>query len=134
MTSSTQRLSALGGAADTCAAADGGDAAQHAQQDAAAEEQDEEDEVLPLGEAYLQLWRVVRLPTVQLLALVLVICRLGMLTAEAVAPLKLLEKGVSKEALAGLVSWPGHCRAGGMAGPGAWAANQLRMSCVGARL
>ena len=40
----------------------------------------------------------------QLLALVLVTCRLGMLTVEAAAPLKLLEKGVSKEALAGLVS------------------------------
>lgn len=39
----------------------------------------------------------------QLLALVLVTSRLGMLTAEAAAPLKLLEKGVSKEALAGLV-------------------------------
>ena len=40
----------------------------------------------------------------QLLALVLLTCRLGMLAAEAAAPLKLLERGVSKEALAGLVS------------------------------
>ncbi len=40
----------------------------------------------------------------QLLALLLVTCRLGMLPAEAAAALKLLEKGVSKEALAGLVS------------------------------
>ena len=120
----------------------------------------DQEEVLPLREAYLQLWRVVRLPVVQaswqwhthwlgvgpavhtlpllsrpvrvavppasafpssptplppcspvphpppspqLLALVLVTARLGMLTAEAAAPLKLLEKGVSKEALAGLV-------------------------------
>lgn len=47
----------------------------------------------------------------QLLALVLVTCRLGMLAAEAAAPLKLLEKGVSKEALAGLVSRP-LCRRG----------------------
>jgi hypothetical protein len=47
---------------------------------------------------------VVRLPAVQLLAAVLVVCRLGMLPAEAAAPLKLLEKGATKEALAGLVS------------------------------
>ena len=39
----------------------------------------------------------------QMLALVLLTCRLGMLAAEAAAPLKLLERGVSKEALAGLV-------------------------------
>ncbi|GAB4813183.1 hypothetical protein N2152v2_000229 [Parachlorella kessleri] len=59
--------------------------------------------VLPLRESYLQLWRVVRLPAVRAMAAVLVICRLGMLPAEAAAPLKLLEKGATKEALAGLV-------------------------------
>lgn len=57
-----------------------------------------------IWEAYAQLWRVVRLPSVRLLAVVLVVCRLGMLPAETAAPLKLLEKGASKEALAGLVS------------------------------
>ena len=59
---------------------------------------------LPVREAYARLWRVVRLPSVQLLALVLLTCRLGVLPAEQAAPLKLLEKGVTKEALAGLVS------------------------------
>lgn len=57
-----------------------------------------------IREAYEQLWGVVRLPAVRKLALVLLAFRLGMLPAEQAAPLKLLEKGVSKEALAGLVS------------------------------
>lgn len=56
-----------------------------------------------LREAYAQLWRVVNLPSVRLLAVMLMVARLGMLAAESAAPLKLLEKGVSKEALAGLV-------------------------------
>jgi len=56
-----------------------------------------------IREAYAALWRVVQLPSVRLLAVMLVVCRLGMLTAETAAPLKLLEKGASKEALAGLV-------------------------------
>ena len=47
-----------------------------------------------------------------LLALVLLTCRLGMLVAEAAAPLKLLERGVSKEALAMLVSLPACYRCG----------------------
>lgn len=47
--------------------------------------------------------RVVQLPAVRLLAVVLVTCRLAVLPAEAAAPLKLLEKGATKEALAGLV-------------------------------
>jgi hypothetical protein len=51
---------------------------------------------------------VVRLPAVRLLAVVLVTCRLAVLPAEAIAPLKLLEKGATKEALAGLVrGWLG---------------------------
>ena len=58
---------------------------------------------LSLGEAYEQLWRVVRLPSVRHFAVLLLTFRLAVLPAEAVAPLKLLEKGVSKEALAGLV-------------------------------
>ncbi|GMH38602.1 hypothetical protein BSKO_06486 [Bryopsis sp. KO-2023] len=53
--------------------------------------------------AYMQLWRVVRLPSVRQFALILVTYRLGVLAAESATPLKLLEKGVSKEALAGLV-------------------------------
>jgi hypothetical protein len=40
---------------------------------------------------------------VRRLAAVLLTMRLAVLPAEAAAPLKLLEKGVSKEALAGLV-------------------------------
>jgi len=58
---------------------------------------------LSLLEAYEQLWRVVRLPSVRQFAALLLTFRLAALPAEAVAPLKLLEKGVSKEALAGLV-------------------------------
>eukprot|EP01026_Neomeris_dumetosa_P082821 TRINITY_DN952_c1_g1_i2.p1 TRINITY_DN952_c1_g1~~TRINITY_DN952_c1_g1_i2.p1 ORF type:complete len:363 (-),score=58.15 TRINITY_DN952_c1_g1_i2:108-1196(-) len=54
-------------------------------------------------EAYTKLLNVVKLTSVQKLSLVLVTCRLAVLTAESAAPLKLLEKGVSKEALAGLV-------------------------------
>ncbi len=63
-----------------------------------------EEPVVGIREAYEQLWGVVRLPAVRKLALVLLAFRLGMLPAEQAAPLKLLEKGVSKEALAGLVS------------------------------
>ena len=64
---------------------------------------DAEERVVGIREAYSQLWGVVRLPAVRKLALVLLTFRLGMLPAELAAPLKLLEKGVSKEALAGLV-------------------------------
>ena len=54
--------------------------------------------------AYGQLWGVVQLPAVRRLAVLLLVLRLGMLPAESAAPLKLLERGVSKEALAGMVS------------------------------
>lgn len=47
---------------------------------------------------------MIRLPAVRSLAALLLTFRLAVLPAEAAAPLKLLEKGVSKEALAGLVS------------------------------
>lgn len=50
----------------------------------------------------VQLWGVVRLTSVRRLAALLLTCRLAMLPAEAAGALKLLEKGVSKEALAGL--------------------------------
>lgn len=53
--------------------------------------------------AYSQLWDTIQLPPVKLLCVVLIVARLAMLPAESVAPLKLLEKGVSKESLAGLV-------------------------------
>jgi hypothetical protein len=53
--------------------------------------------------AYRQLWAVVRLRSVQQLAGVLLTMRLGVLAAEGAAALKLLERGVSREALAGLV-------------------------------
>ena len=56
-----------------------------------------------LWEAYSQLWDVMRLPAVRRLSLMLLLFRIGMLPAEQAGPLKLLEKGVSKEALAGLV-------------------------------
>lgn len=65
-----------------------------------------EEREVGIREAYAQLWSVVRLPAVRKLALVLLAFRLGMLPAELAAPLKLLEKGVSKEALAGLVRRP----------------------------
>jgi Acetyl-coenzyme A transporter 1 len=67
------------------------------------ENSDNVEEEEDLREAYAQLWRVVNLPTVRLLAVLLMIARLGVLPAETAGPLKLLEKGVSKEALAGLV-------------------------------
>lgn len=53
--------------------------------------------------AYKQLWKVIKLPTIQRLSIILMTYRLGFLVAESAAPLKLLEKGVSKEALASLV-------------------------------
>lgn len=53
--------------------------------------------------AYKQLWRVLKLKSVQTFSVVLITYRLGVLVAESAGPLKLLEKGVSKEALAGLV-------------------------------
>jgi PAT family acetyl-CoA transporter-like MFS transporter 1 len=53
--------------------------------------------------AYSQLFRTIQLPPVKLLCVLLIVSRLAMLPAESAAPLKLLEKGVSKEALAGLV-------------------------------
>jgi PAT family acetyl-CoA transporter-like MFS transporter 1 len=56
-----------------------------------------------LVEAYSQLWQVACLPSVRKLAIILLVARIGMLPAESAASLKLLEKGVSKEALAGLV-------------------------------
>lgn len=49
-----------------------------------------------LTAAYGRLWGVARLPAVLRLSAVLVTYRLAFLPAEAAAPLKLLEKGVSK--------------------------------------
>lgn len=80
-----------------------------AEADSDAEEDEEVDEREPgLQEAYSQLWRVVNLPAVRRLTLLLLTFRLGVLPAESAAPLKLLEKGVSKEALAGLVCFKNH--------------------------
>ena len=53
--------------------------------------------------AYSQLFRTIQLPPVKLLCALLIVSRLAMLPAESASALKLLEKGVSKEALAGLV-------------------------------
>lgn len=75
MLSSTQRLSSLGraseGEAVEEAACSGGGAttvaapAAGSAEDGREEDGEDEEAVPPLGEAYLQLWRVVRLPTVQ---------------------------------------------------------------------
>jgi len=56
-----------------------------------------------LKESYAQLWNVMRLPAVMRLTCVLLLCRIGSIVAEGAGTLKLLEKGVSKEALAGIV-------------------------------
>ncbi|KXZ54733.1 hypothetical protein GPECTOR_4g802 [Gonium pectorale] len=56
-----------------------------------------------LGAAYADLWRVFRLPAVLRLSALLLSYRLGVLTAEGAASLKLIDKGVAKEALAFLV-------------------------------
>ncbi|KAG2442242.1 hypothetical protein HYH02_009726 [Chlamydomonas schloesseri] len=56
-----------------------------------------------LADAYLGLWRVVRLPAVWRLSALLLTYRLGVLAAEGAASLKLIDKGVAKEALAFLV-------------------------------
>ncbi|GIL91611.1 hypothetical protein Vretifemale_19225 [Volvox reticuliferus] len=58
---------------------------------------------LELRYSYLQLWRVVRLPAVWRLTALLLTSRLGTMAAEAAASLKLIDKGVAKEALAFLV-------------------------------
>jgi MFS transporter, PAT family, solute carrier family 33 (acetyl-CoA transportor), member 1 len=60
----------------------------------------------PLSEiapAYRRLADVMRLPAVQQLCLLLLTCRLAVLPAEAAAALSLSEKGVPRQALAGLV-------------------------------
>ncbi|GLI67167.1 hypothetical protein VaNZ11_011380 [Volvox africanus] len=59
--------------------------------------------VSELSDAYLQLWRVARLPAVWRLTALLLTSRLGTMAAEAAASLKLIDKGVAKEALAFLV-------------------------------
>lgn len=53
--------------------------------------------------AYQKLWQVVCLPAIWALSFLLVTYRLGVLPAESAASLKLLDKGVAKEALAALV-------------------------------
>jgi PAT family acetyl-CoA transporter-like MFS transporter 1 len=91
---------------------------------------------VPLREAYAQLWRVACLPHVRLLAGVLVAARLGALPAESAAALKLLEKGASKEALAGLVllEFPIELASALVAGRWAAAAHPLRPWLAGYRL
>jgi len=56
-----------------------------------------------IRKAYSQLFRTIQLPPVKLLCVLLIVSRLAMLPAESASALKLLEKGVSKEALASLV-------------------------------
>lgn len=74
-------------------------------------------------DAYKQLWQVIKLPAVRRFALVLITFRLGMLPAEQAAPLKLLEKGVSKEALAGLVLLEFPCELASAVLAGRWASS-----------
>ena len=61
-----------------------------------ANDSDELNDEVGILDAYTQLWGVVKLPAVRRLAFVLVTSRLAMMPAESAAPLKLLEKGVSK--------------------------------------
>lgn len=56
-----------------------------------------------LLDTYRQLWSVIRLPALRRLAFVLLTCRIGVMAAEGAGALKLLEKGVARESLAGLV-------------------------------
>eukprot|EP00889_Picochlorum_renovo_P005421 jgi/Picre1/32451/NNA_007797.t1 len=86
--------------------------------------------------AYTQLWRTVRLPPVKMLCVVLIVARLGMLPAESAAPLKLLEKGVSKEALASLVliEFPIELLSALVAGRWAASSHPLRPWLVGYRI
>lgn len=58
---------------------------------------------MEIRDAYGQLWRVVRLPAVLWLGMLLLTYRLGLIAAESAFALKLIEKGVPKEAVAGLV-------------------------------
>eukprot|EP00884_Botryococcus_braunii_P021945 jgi/Botrbrau1/8434/Bobra.0237s0053.1 len=85
------------------------------------DDENEEEEV-GLKEAYLQLWRVICLPAVQQLAVVLFTYRLFMLPAESAAAFKLLEKGVAKDALAGLVLLQFPCELLSAVVAGRWAA------------
>ncbi|KAK9827835.1 hypothetical protein WJX74_004620 [Apatococcus lobatus] len=96
----------------------------------------EPDKILSVWEAYAQLWRVIKLPAVRRLSVILLTFRLGMLPAEQAAPLKLLEKGVSKEALAGLVLLEFPCEVVGAILAGRWAASAspLQPWFVGYRL
>ncbi|CAL5220582.1 g2620 [Coccomyxa viridis] len=82
-----------------------------------------EDRGVGIMDSYKQLWGVVRLPAVRRLALVLLAFRLAVLPAEQAAPLKLLEKGVSKEALAGLVLIEFPCELVSAVVAGRWAAS-----------
>jgi MFS transporter, PAT family, solute carrier family 33 (acetyl-CoA transportor), member 1 len=89
-----------------------------------------------LKQAYVKLWSVVCLPSVRLLAALLIVCRLGMLPAETAAPLKLLEKGASKEALGGLVlvEFPIELASAVVAGRWAASTHPLRPWLAGYRL
>jgi hypothetical protein len=93
----------------------------------------EDDDIMA---AYAQLFKVIRLPAVRTLALVLFVARIGMLPAESAAALKLLEKGVSKEALAGLVliEFPVELFSAVIAGRWAASAHPLRPYFSGYRL
>lgn len=87
-------------------------------------------------DAYSQLWRTITLPSVRQLCMVLLLGRLAMLPTESVAALKLLEKGVSKETLAGLVliEFPIELLSALVAGNWAAASHPLHPWLVGYRI
>lgn len=73
--------------------------------------------------AYRQLWGVVRLPAVWGLTAFLLTYRLGVLTVESAYSLKLIDKGVSKEALAFLVLFQFPVELGSAVLAGRWSTN-----------
>jgi len=74
-------------------------------------------------EAYRQLWGVMKLPAVWALTAFLLTYRIGVLAPESAYSLKLIDKGVSKEALAFLVLLQFPIELGSALLAGRWAAN-----------
>lgn len=64
------------------------------------EKQDLEEEKLSIKETYLQMYSVLRLPSVISLSIMLLTCKIGFAAAESVTALKLVEYGMKKEKLA----------------------------------
>lgn len=64
------------------------------------QEKKEKVEDMGVGQVYSNMWQICRLPHVQLLLLVHMICKIGFQANDAVTGLKLVEHGLSKEDLA----------------------------------